>query len=118
MRYADIVVVAVLVVPLLAVGAPPLGLLIGSGAWIAQRALQVADTRWLARVRDPVQRLGVRYFEAFGRIWLLVGAIVLSAVIGGRRDGLTAVLVIFGAYSIAFVIRLMSGPPPRRSAEQ
>jgi hypothetical protein len=116
-RYADVLVVVVLVPPLLALGAPPLGLLIGTGAWAGQRALQAADRRWLARFRDPVQRLGFSFFEAFGRIWLLVGAIVLAALLGGRRDGLTAVLVIFAGYTIFFVMRLMSGPPPRGAAE-
>jgi hypothetical protein len=113
-RYLDVVVVAVLAGPLIALGAPAFGVLVGAGAWIAQRALQAADKRLLARFNDPVRRLGMSFFEAFGRIWLLAGAIVLAGVVGGRSDGLAAVLVIFGAYSIAFVIRLMSGPPPRR----
>jgi hypothetical protein len=115
LRYVDVLVVALLVLPLLALGVPAVGLLIGAGAWAGQRAMQAADRRWLVRVRDPVQRLGFSFFEAFGRIWLLVGAIVLAAVVGGRRDGLTAVLVIFTGYSMFFVQRLMSGPPPRSS---
>ena len=106
-------VVALLVLPLLALGVPAVGLLIGAAAWAGQRAMQAADRRWLVRVHDPVQRLGFSFFEAFGRIWLLAGAIVLAALVGGRRDGLTAVLVIFTGYSIFFVLRLMSGPPPR-----
>jgi hypothetical protein len=113
MRYVDVLIIAVLVLPLLALGVPALGLLIGAVAWAGQRALQAADRRWLARFRDPVQRLGFSFFEAFGRIWLLAGAIVLAALVGGRPDGLTAVLVIFAGYSIFFVMRLMSGPPPR-----
>lgn len=116
MRYADVLAVVVLVPPLLALGVPPIGLLIGAGAWAGQRALQAADRRWLARFRDPVQRLGFSFFEAFGRIWLLVGAIVLAALLGGRRDGLTAVLIIFAGYTIFFIMRLMSGPPPRGTA--
>ena len=116
MRYADVLAVVVLVPPLLALGVPPIGLLIGAAAWAGQRALQAADRRWLARFRDPVQRLGFSFFEAFGRIWLLAGAIVLAALLGGRRDGLTAVLVIFAGYTICFIMRLMSGPPPTGAA--
>jgi hypothetical protein len=117
-RYLDVVIVAVLALPVLALGAPVLGLLIGVAAWAGQRALQAADRHWLVRFQDPVQRLGFSYFEAFGRIWLLVGAIVLAAVIGGRSDGLAAVLVIFAGYTIFFISRLMSGPPPPRSAQR
>ena len=36
---------------------------------------------------------------------------VLAAVIGGRRDGLTAALVIFCVYSIAFAMRVVEGRP-------
>jgi hypothetical protein len=36
---------------------------------------------------------------------------VLAAVIGGRRDGLAAALLIFGAYSVAFAMRLVGGRP-------
>ena len=41
----------------------------------------------------------------------MAGAIVLAGVVGGRADGLTAAVVLFGAYSIAFMIRILSGPP-------
>ena len=41
----------------------------------------------------------VRLFESFGRIWLLAGAIIIAGVAGGRKDGLTAAIVIVGAYS-------------------
>ena len=60
--------------------------------------------------RAPTQ-LGLNLFEAFGRIWLLAGAIILAGVAGGRADGLTAALVIFAAYSVAFAIRVLSGKP-------
>ncbi len=66
--------------------------------------------RWIAG-RGADARFGLNLFEAFGRIWLLAGAIVLAGVVGGRADGLTAALVIFGAYSIAFAMRVVEGRP-------
>ncbi len=60
-------------------------------------------------LREPRNRLGLSLFEAFGRIWLLAGAIILAGAAGGRADGLTAALVIFAAYSVAFAIRVVSG---------
>jgi hypothetical protein len=112
-RYLDVIIVLVATVPVLALGAPVFGYLCGAGAWLLQRALQIADRRFTSRVSDSVRRAGVTLFEAFGRIWLLAGAIVIAGVAGGRADGLTAAITIFAAYSIAFAIRILSGPPPR-----
>ena len=94
----------------LALGAPALGYLIAAGAWVLQRVLAQLDRRWIAG-RGADARFGLNLVEAFGRIWLLAGAIVLAAVVGGRGDGLTAALVIFCAYSIAFAMRVVEGRP-------
>jgi hypothetical protein len=117
-RYLDIALVAVAAPAALALGAPALGYAIGAGAWVLQRIIAQADRRWIAGATAPRTQLGLNLFEAFARIWLLAGAIVLAGVMGGRADGLTTALVIFGAYSVAFAIRVISGPPdrPRRGA--
>ncbi len=115
LRYLDVVAVVVLTAPAIVLGAPVLGYVIGAVTWIVQRILAGTDRRWIKQAREPRAQLGLNLFEAFGRIWLLAGAIVAAGVIGGRADGLTAALVIFGAYSIAFGIRVLSGPPDRGS---
>jgi hypothetical protein len=114
LRYLDVVVVAIAAIPALALGAPVAGYLIGGGAWIAQRVLQANEHRITDRIDEPRRLLGVHLFEAFGRIWLLAIAIIVAGVAAGRADGLTAAIVIFGAYSVAFVIRVFSGPPKTR----
>ena len=108
-RNLDVVLVAVAVLPALALGAPELGVVLGSAGWIGQRMLAVMDKRWTGKVADPVKQLAINLFEAFGRIWLLAGVIVLAGVLGERQDGLAAAVVIIAAYSVAFVIRLLSG---------
>ena len=116
-RYLDVIVV-VLVAPLaIALGAPVVGYLVGGGAWVATRVLAELDRGWIRRAREPRTQLGLHLFEAFGRIWLLAAAIVVAGVAGGREDGLTAALTIFGAYSVAFGVKVLFGPPegkPRR----
>ena len=72
------------------------------------------DRSWARRLREPRAQLGVSLFERFGRIWLLAGVIVVAGVVGGRRDGLAAAIIIFVAYTIPFVIGLI-GPPPSRA---
>jgi hypothetical protein len=111
LRYLDVVLVLLAAAPALALGAPVLGYAVGAGAWILQRVLAQLDRRWVGKAAEPRTQLGFNLFEAFGRIWLLAGAIVIAGVAGGRADGLTAAVVIFCAYSVAFVIRVFSGPP-------
>ena len=111
LRYLDVVLVAVATPVALALGAPALGYAIGAGAWVAQRIIAEADRRWIRNTKTPRAQLGLNLFEAFGRIWLLAGAIVVAGVAGGRADGLSAALTIFGAYSVAFAVRVRSGKP-------
>jgi hypothetical protein len=116
LRYLDVAVVAIVAIPALALGAPVFGYAVGGGAWIVQRIIAATDRRLVSKMTDnPRTQLGFNLFERFGRIWLLAGAIIIAGVAGHRQDGLTAALVIFGAYSIAFVIKLASGRPPPRT---
>jgi hypothetical protein len=110
-RYIDVLLVLVALAPALALGAPAFGLLVGAGGWLAQRALAVLDHRFIVKVAEPGSRLGPNFLDAFGRIWLLAGAIVAAGAIGERSDGLAAALLIFGAYSVAFAVRLTRGRP-------
>ncbi len=111
LRYLDVALVVVGVVPALALGAPAVGYAIGAAAWIIQRALQVNNRRLIRKATEPRTVLALNLAEAFGRIWLLAGAIIAAGLGGGRADGLTTALVIFGAYSVFFAIRVISGPP-------
>ena len=110
LAYLDVVLVVLAAPVAIALGASPLGYLIAAGAWVLQRVLQQLDRRWIA-ARGGDARFGLNLVDGFGRIWLLAGAIVLAAVIGGRDAGLTAALVIFCVYSIAFAMRVVEGRP-------
>lgn len=114
LRYLDVALVLLVAVPALALGAPELGYAVGGAAWILQRVIQASGKPWMRRATQPQTVLALTLFEAFARIWLMAGAIVVAGLAGGRADGLTAALVIFGAYSVAFVIRVISGPPQSR----
>jgi hypothetical protein len=117
LHYLDVALVVLAMAPALALGAPVFGYALAAGGWILQRAVAENDRRWIRRVTEPRKQLGVSLFEAFGRIWLLAGVIIVAAVVGGRVDGLTAALVIFGAYSVAFAIKVITGPPRRRAVQ-
>jgi hypothetical protein len=110
LRYLDLILLAVAVPVTLALGVPVVGVVVSAAAWLLQHVVARAGGRWIAR-QGPNARFGLSLLDGFGRIWLLAGAIVLAAVIGGRSDGLTAALMIFGAYSVAFAVRFVSGRP-------
>jgi hypothetical protein len=112
-RYVDVVLVAIGAAVTIPLGAPAVGYAIGAGTWILQRIVQEADKRWLANVSKPVRRLGYTLFEAFGR---LAGGIILAIVVGNRADALTAALIILCAYTVAFLVRITSGPPQGQPA--
>jgi hypothetical protein len=112
LRYLDVVVAVIAAIAAIVLGAPALGCALGGGGWVLQRLVQVIDRSWAGRLREPRAQLGVSLFERFGRIWLLAGAIVIAGVVGGRQDGLAAAIIIFIAYTIRFVIGLVTGPPP------
>jgi hypothetical protein len=112
LRYLDVLFAVIAAVVAIALGAPALGCAVGAGGWVLQRLVQAVDRGWARRMREPRAALGISLFERFGRIWLLAGAIVVAALAGGRSDGLAAAIIIFCAYTIRFVIGLVSGPPP------
>jgi hypothetical protein len=111
-RYLDVLVVLLVALPALALGVPAFGYLVAAAAWLLQRVLQAKCRLWVSTSAksDDIRRIAGIVFAVFGRSCLLAIAIIVAGVAGHRRDGLTAAVVILGAYSIAFVIRLMSGP--------
>lgn len=118
LRHLDIPLVVIAASVAILLGAPPFGCAAAAIAWLLQSVLAQTNRRWIRRAREPRTQLGLNVFEAFARIWLLAGAIVLAGVAGGRADGLAAGLTICGAYTVAFAIRVLSGrpTPPQRAA--
>jgi hypothetical protein len=111
LRHLDVVLVILATPAALILGAPALGCAIAAVAWLTQRLLAQLDRRWIEGTSELQARFGLNLVDAFGRIWLLAGAIVIAAVAGGRADGLAASVMIFGVYSIAFAMRLVKGRP-------
>jgi hypothetical protein len=108
-RYLDAVFVVVAAAVAIALGAPAFGMLIGAGGWLLQCAMALVDRRLIIKAAEPGSRLGLNFIDGFARIWLLAGAIIIAGVVGARRDGLAAALLIFTAYSVALAVRLARG---------
>jgi len=108
----DLVVLVAGVALALALGGPTFGLLAGAGGWLLQRALALVDRALIDRTVQPGSRLAFDFIDAFARIWVLAGAIILAGAAGHRSDGLAAALVIAISYSLAFAVRIARGRPP------
>jgi hypothetical protein len=108
-EYLDVALVVIATPVALVLGAPVFGVLVGAGGWLLQRALAAVDRRLIDRAAEPGNRLGLNFVDAFARIWLLAGAIVVAGAAGHRSDGLAAAVVIFVTYSIAFAMRIARG---------
>jgi hypothetical protein len=113
--YLDVVLVVIAAVPALALGAPALGYAVGGGAWIVARLASAVAERRLAGVTDLRRRLGLGVVSSMTRVWVLAIAIVVAGVAGARSDGLTAALVIFGAFSVYFAGSALAHVTQRRS---
>lgn len=94
-------------------GAAPAGVAIGAGSWLAQRIVGALDRGLINQAREPRNRLGLHLAEGYARIWLLASAIVAAGVGVGRAAGLAAAVCICVAYTIAFLVKIVFGPPER-----
>jgi hypothetical protein len=103
LQYLDIVLVLIAAVVLLAAGAKTVGVTAGATAWVVLRFAQIAMDKQLVNVNDLRRRLGLGVAFSMLRVWLLATVIIVCGVAVSRADGLTAALVIFGAFSVNFL---------------
>jgi len=103
LQFVDIVLIVIAAAVALAAGVPTVGLLAGTAAWIVLRLAQIAMDRQLVNVNDLRRRLGLGVAFSMLRVWLLASVIIACGLAVSRADGLTAALVIFGAFSVNFL---------------
>lgn len=101
--YIDVILVLLVATPVLAAGAPALGFTVGAVAWILGRAASAVAERRIASLEDFRRQIGYGVASSMLRVWLLACAIIAVGVAGSRADGLTAALVICGAFSVYFI---------------
>jgi hypothetical protein len=113
-RYVDVVLILMIAPIALIIGAPVLGYAVGTLAWTAQRFAGAAIERRALASEDPKRAIGVTLFSSLGRVWLLALTILAVGLVGEKKDGLTAALVVFFAFTIYFGISLVTRPAQAR----
>ena len=102
--YLDVVLVLIGAAVALALGAPTLGIAVGAVAWVVVRGASLVADRRIADVDDPRRQLGLGVALRMLRVWVLACAIIAVGVASDRADALAAALLIFGAFSVYFVV--------------
>ncbi len=101
LRYLDVVLVVLAAPIMLLIGVPSSGYLVGAGAWIALRGVGVGVERAATATTDAGRQISLRLAYLLGRLFLLAIAVILVRRGDGSDAGLTCLMVIVGAYTIA-----------------
>jgi hypothetical protein len=114
-RYLDcLLVVAFLPFALLA-GLPALGVLAGAGIWLLQRWLGgVIDAR-AAAATDARTATGITFAGVMGRPLLLGITILAVGLLGEKRDGLAAAILVLVAFTVYLILSIVIRPQRKSS---
>ena len=113
LRYFDVVLIVVAAPIMLLIGVPAGGYLAGAGAWIVLRAAGTGVEHVANTTRQVNRAIGIRLGFMLGRLFALALTIILARQSGGQGDGLTALVVIVSAFTIALGISAATRPRSR-----
>ena len=117
-RWLDVILVVATLPFVVLAGLPTLGYCVGGAAWIAQRGLGVALENRARASQNMRTFTGVLLASTLGRAWLMALAILAVGLAGEREDGLTAALLVLGAFTVYFVISLVLRPFEQQKARR
>ncbi|MEA2294605.1 MAG: hypothetical protein QOE86_2244 [Solirubrobacteraceae bacterium] len=114
-RFLDCLLVLAFLPFGLAAGLPALGLLAGAGMWIAQRALgQLIDAR-AAAATDARRATAIQFIGVMGRPFLLALTILAVGLLGEKRDGLAAAILVLVAFTVYLILSIVLRPQRKSS---
>jgi hypothetical protein len=114
-RFLDCLLVVAFLPFGLAAGLPAVGLVAGALLWIAQRALgQFIDAR-AARARDARSATAIAFTGVMGRPLLLALTILAVGLLGEKRDGLAAAILVLVAFTVYLVLSIVLRPQRKSS---
>jgi hypothetical protein len=107
LRYFDIGLVLITAPFVAFAGLPMLGYLLAAGAWIATRLFGIWLEARARRTNDARAYAGLTVAGMMARVWVVVLAIVVARVAGGREDGIIAAVLSLAAFSVYFVLNAL-----------
>jgi hypothetical protein len=101
LQYIDVVLIAAAAPIMLLIGVPAVGYLVAVGVWVLVRAVGTTIDRYVAAADNTSQALTLKLVYMIVRLFVLALTVVLVRQGAGKNDGLTALLVIVFAFTIA-----------------
>ena len=115
-RYLDVVMIVAFLPLALLAGLPVLGYVVGGGAWTAQRFLGTWLDARAASAAEMRTSAGIMLAGVMGRAWLMGLTILAVGLLGDRRDGLTAAVLVFAAFTVYLIVSLILRPQRKSSS--
>jgi hypothetical protein len=108
-RYLDLLLVALALPLFLVAGLPLAGWAVASGAWVAQRGLQVYLDRRAGASKDPRTVVGLLAGSMIARGWF---AAIAVFVVGSSNNeaGLAAAVLMIALFTVYFTVRMILRP--------
>jgi len=113
----DLVLLVLALPVFLLAGLPMLGYAAGAGAWLVQRAIQVALNRRAAASDDPRAIVGITVGSMIGRGWL-VALTIFAVGLSDNDAGLSAAVLIIVLFTAYFTVSMIMRPFEQGSSEQ
>ncbi|HWX96277.1 MAG TPA: hypothetical protein VNZ01_05440 [Solirubrobacteraceae bacterium] len=115
-RYLDVCLVLATGPFVLVGGLPMFGYLVGACAWLLTRIGTAFVHERARNAKDPKLRAGLLVGGMMGRVWIVAFAVVLAKLAGGRADGIMAAVLVLAAFSVYFVMSLVTREGPIEGA--
>jgi hypothetical protein len=109
-RYVDVALVVLAAPFVVLTGAPVLGYVAATAAWIVNRALGALGERLGRKKADVRAVLGLNLGILLLRVWIVALTILVVGLAGTRQDGLMAALVLLVAFTVYFAMSLILRP--------
>ena len=111
MRYLDLVVLVFVALPIFVLaGLPFAAYVVGGGAWIIQRIVQVLMQRRAEASDDPRVVAGWTAGSMIARGWFCALAIFGVGLAEGDEAGLSAALLVIALFTVYFLVRMVLRP--------
>ncbi|CAA9511989.1 MAG: hypothetical protein AVDCRST_MAG30-2544 [uncultured Solirubrobacteraceae bacterium] len=113
-RWTDVILVLAVAPFVVLMDLPVLGYAAGAAAWVVSRVIGHFVERRGRASGDMRTMAGLTLISSMGRAWLVGLTILAVGLAGEREDGLTAALLVLGAFTLYLIVTIALRPLERK----